>query len=217
VILPNDRYSNTVSRPVKPRKRVVETLTEVFRELGYEGASLSRLSEATGLKRASLYHRFPGGKQAMALAVLEHVAEAFQDDVLRPLSEQGDPAARVTRMGERLRSFYADGRLSCLLDTLSVGDADPAVAEYLGALARGWIAAMQAVALEAGVPKQDALRRAADAFAAVEGALVLARATGDRSGFERAIASLPERLTAPDPTANLPLANLHAKPSLRGK
>eukprot|EP01034_Spumella_vulgaris_P003226 gene3226-4166_t len=34
-------------------------LTEVFTRFGYDGASMELLSQATGLKKASLYHRFP--------------------------------------------------------------------------------------------------------------------------------------------------------------
>ena len=41
--------------------QLLDKLTEVFRLYGYEGASLSRISKVTGLQRASLYHRFPGG------------------------------------------------------------------------------------------------------------------------------------------------------------
>ena len=37
-------------------------LAEAFRQYGFEGASLSMLSEATGLGNGSLYHFFPGGK-----------------------------------------------------------------------------------------------------------------------------------------------------------
>ena len=39
---------------------LMQRLSCVFRDVGYDGASLSILSEATGLKKASLYHRFPG-------------------------------------------------------------------------------------------------------------------------------------------------------------
>jgi len=48
-------------------------LATVFRSRGYEGASLKELAEATGLKKASLYYRFPNGKQEMAEAVLNHI------------------------------------------------------------------------------------------------------------------------------------------------
>ena len=60
------------------RSEAVQKLVMVFRQHGYEGATLSKISEATGLGRASLYHHFPGGKQEMARAVLESVAAWFE-------------------------------------------------------------------------------------------------------------------------------------------
>ena len=50
--------------------QLTEALTRVFQTYGYDGATLSRISDATGLQRASLYHRFPGGKEEMAKFVL---------------------------------------------------------------------------------------------------------------------------------------------------
>ncbi len=50
-------------------EELLDRLTSVFRTHGFEGASLSLISKATGLQRASLYHRFPGGKEEMAKAV----------------------------------------------------------------------------------------------------------------------------------------------------
>ncbi len=41
---------------------VLDKIAAVFRLHGYEGASIRLLAQATGLERASLYHRFPGGK-----------------------------------------------------------------------------------------------------------------------------------------------------------
>ncbi len=66
--------------------RLLEHLTRVFQKHGYEGASLSLIAAATGLGRASLYHRFPGGKADMALAVLDHADLWFATHVLDPLS-----------------------------------------------------------------------------------------------------------------------------------
>jgi AcrR family transcriptional regulator len=51
---------------IAERSDTLPTLAEVFREHGYEDASLSLLSQATGLGKGSLYHFFPGGKEEMA-------------------------------------------------------------------------------------------------------------------------------------------------------
>ncbi len=50
--------------PVK--LELITILDDVFRRRGYEGATLSVLSRACGLGKASLYHHFPGGKDEMA-------------------------------------------------------------------------------------------------------------------------------------------------------
>ena len=62
-----------MARTVAERSDVLPLLAEVFREHGYEGASLSLISKATGLGKGSLYHFFPGGKEEMAVAVLAEI------------------------------------------------------------------------------------------------------------------------------------------------
>ena len=52
------------------REEIIPLLAEVFRTQGYEGASLSRLGEASGLGKGSLYNFFPGGKEEMAAAAV---------------------------------------------------------------------------------------------------------------------------------------------------
>jgi TetR/AcrR family transcriptional repressor of lmrAB and yxaGH operons len=175
-------------------EKLLEQLTRVFQQYGYEGASLSRISEATGLERASLYHRFPGGKDQMAEAVLEHVAGTFEE-VLSPLYESGSLAARIRESGRRLQEFYEDGSVSCVLDTLSLRAGSRALHEAIGRAYSAWREAFAAAAREAGFPSVSARRRAEEAIMSIHGALVLARATGDKSPFRRVIARLPDLLT----------------------
>ena len=44
-------------------KDLVDKLTDIFCEYGYDGTSLTILSQNTGLGRASLYYHFPGEKK----------------------------------------------------------------------------------------------------------------------------------------------------------
>lgn len=53
----------------KEKAQIVGRLFIVFRDHGYEGASLADLSRATKLGKSSLYHHFPRGKEQMAEAV----------------------------------------------------------------------------------------------------------------------------------------------------
>ena len=164
---------------------LLERLTRVFQDYGFEGASLSRISEATGLERASLYHRFPEGKDQMAEAVVAHAGQRFVEKLLAPLRGNGPLAARIRETGRRLEAFYEDGRRSCLLDTLSLGDSGSALHDAVGRTYSAWRDAFAAAAREAGLPAGLARRRAEEAIMSIHGALVLARATGDRKPFTR--------------------------------
>lgn len=176
---------------------LLDRLTNVFRLHGYEGASLSRIAEATGLQRASLYHRFPGGKEEMAQAVLSRADEWFGSHILAPLSEHGEPAKRVRKMATRLAGFFESGRQSCLLDALSLGGETNALRQHVEQSFNAWLGAMAAVAREAGASAAGARRRGQDALVQIQGALVFSRATGDARPFERVVAGLPGLLTAP--------------------
>ncbi|MEC9373143.1 MAG: TetR/AcrR family transcriptional regulator, partial [Planctomycetota bacterium] len=131
-----------------------------------------------------------------ARAVLRRVAEPFATDNLAPLAESAAPASRIRKSAARLRDFYADGRKSCLLDTMSLGLGAADLAAETRAAMAGWIDAFAAVAREAGLSPAAARRRAEDAVAQLEGALVVARVAGDTRVFQRVIDSLPSTLTA---------------------
>lgn len=180
------------------RSRVVERLTDVFRRRGYEGATLQHLAEAAGLQKASLYHRFPGGKRDMAEAVLVAADAWFASHVFEPLAESDNhsPRERLVAMTRALTRFYDKGDSPCLLDSISLGEGSDLFAEHTRRSVRAWIVAVARVAEEAGIEPSEATRRAEDAVMRVEGALVLTRATGNRRGFRRVMAELPDDVLA---------------------
>lgn len=173
-------------RPAKvDQQDVGAALVEAFRTSGYAGASLRTLAQATGLKSASLYHRFPDGKAAMAATALAHAAERFHAQVVEPLAGDGPARARLRASAAGLRAFYADGGLACLLAIFSLSDAPPEVVAQVSAGFGGWIEALGKVLQDAGVAQHRDM--AEDLIAAVQGALILARAERGRSAFHRAV------------------------------
>lgn len=169
-------------------------LTDVFRAQGYEGASLSRIAEATGLEKASLYYRFPGGKEDMVAAVVNHVNQWFQDHVFTPLERPGKPAQKVRLVAQHLRELYGDGSKSCVLDTLSLPGGSPGLREAVRGSLKAWLQAFTGIAREAGASGTEARERSERAIIEIEGSLVLARVLGDRKPFYRVIDRLPELL-----------------------
>jgi AcrR family transcriptional regulator len=175
--------------------RLLDVLTQLFREHGFEGASLTRIAEATGLQRASLYHRFPGGKEEIALRVLERVHERFATEILAPLAQAGSPAARLRKVAQRLDAFYEGGTCSCLIDALSLGRPSHAIQAAVGAALEAVTSALAGAAREAGHTPAAARRLAQDALLRIEGALVVARSSGDTAPFQRTLRELPSLLT----------------------
>ncbi len=179
-------------RPSKIEKRAALTaLRDVFRRQGYDGASLSLLAEATGLQRASLYHRFPGGKDGMALAVLDHVAEFMQQEHF-PLLESDRPwRDRLEIMCRQLDAYYDGGRTLCLLAAFSIGSVPEAIREKARQMTEEWRDRLARLALDAGRSEGDASAIAEEMLVAIQGGLILAALMDDIAPFQRALARLP--------------------------
>lgn len=174
-------------------EQLMARIAEVFRRYGYEGASIRQLSEATGLERASLYHRFPGGKEEMALAVVARTGEWFGAHVFEPLRVL--PAElSVPRVASNLRDFYQRGELWCVLDVLTLGGSSDAIRAAVSRAYEAWRESFARVAREAGLPAAEAKARAQQAIVEIEGSLVISRVTGDPKAFLRVLQRLPELL-----------------------
>ncbi|MCC6863002.1 MAG: TetR/AcrR family transcriptional regulator [Bryobacterales bacterium] len=175
---------------------LLEKVAEVFRIHGYEGASIRLLSQATGLERASLYHRFPGGKEEMAAAVVARTCEWFGRHVFSPLQAGGSPEERLRRVAANLRDFYRRGTLWCVLDVMTLGGGPDALLARVRAAYSAWLKAFEGIAREAGMSASTARSRAQQALIGIEGSLVLARVTGDSRPFLRVLQDLPALLGA---------------------
>ena len=128
---------------------------------------------------------------------MTRIGQHFVNHVLEPLRQAGPVQKRIHETGKRLQQFYEDGRRSCVLDTLSLSAGSSRLHELVEATYTGWRDAFAAIAREAGLGPALARRRAEEAIMGIHGALVLARATGDRKPFARMLGRLPELLTAP--------------------
>lgn len=182
-------------RPAKiSHDKLFERLADVFRRKGYDGTSYADLTKATGLVKASLYHRFPGGKEEMVDVLLSEIDRKFAEYVLRPAFEDGSPEARARAIARRIREFYGSGAQWCLLDTLTLAESRTTLAHARKSM-EFWAETMARLAREAGVRRGLARKRAEEAVAAIEGGLVVSRVLKNRGPFLRALGGLSERLT----------------------
>jgi AcrR family transcriptional regulator len=175
------------------KDEVIDQLEKVFRQYGYEGATLARLSEATGLGKASLYHYFPKGKEEMAATVLNH-RQWFEEHILAPLRGDGIPSDRIRTMLKNVYELYNGGQKSCLLAVLLLGESKELFQTQIKFSLNIWIDTLAEVLVDGGLAPDLARQRAEDAILQIQGALVLSRGLGDTASFERVIKCLPEFL-----------------------
>lgn len=178
-------------------EQLLAAAAETFRAHGFEGTTLKLLSDATGLEKASLYHRFPGGKEELAIAVAERVNAWFLVNVFEPLKGEGTAAKRVRIVAQKLGEFYGDGQKSCTLDTLSLPGGSDALAKVLRTGLLAWIEAFTQVAKESGCTMSVARTRAESAIVELEGTLVMSRVLGESRLFLNWVRRLPFILLDP--------------------
>ncbi len=175
----------------------VPILLKLFRQFGYEGVTLAKIAQATGLGKASLYHHFPGGKAEMAAVALADVNQWLEARILPILviDESRSPIDIFQAMSEETSRFFNAGQNPCLWAVLAMEDASDALFhdEIRSALSR-WIGAIAQVLVDAGVESNLAQQRGEDAIIAIQGALIVSRGLRDCVPFQRVIQQLPQQL-----------------------
>ncbi len=179
-----------------PKETYVPSLFSLFRRYGYDGATLSKISEATGLGKASLYHHFPGGKDAMVESVLGYSGDWVRENILLPLAADGSPEDRLQRMCDRIDELYAGGTQPCVLAILQSGTGRDIFHDKVKVSLEKWIAAISAVLIEAGLNEALAQQRSEDALIAIQGALMMSQSLDKPEIFQRILQTLPQQLLA---------------------
>ncbi|AFY47878.1 transcriptional regulator [Nostoc sp. PCC 7524] len=177
-----------------PKETYIPCLLRLFRQYGYDGATLSKISEATGLGKASLYHHFPGGKDEMVETVLDYIQQWLGQNILSALQSEGDALTKLRRMCDRLDELYEGGEQPCLFAILLLGSARDVFHDQVKALLHRWIDAIADVLIAAGMNQKLAHDRGEDAVIMIQGALILSQGLDDPSVFQRVIQRLPEDL-----------------------
>jgi AcrR family transcriptional regulator len=183
-----------MAKTIAERSDVIPLLGEVFREYGFDGASLAVIGERTGLGKGSLYHFFPGGKEEMAAAVLTEIDEWFEAEVYRPLREATDPHAAIDGMIGAVDAYFRSGRRICLVGAFALDNVRDRFATAVKTYFAEWRSALATALERAGCAADLARALSEETVIAIQGALVLSRALDDPSVFSRSLESTRERL-----------------------
>jgi TetR/AcrR family transcriptional regulator, lmrAB and yxaGH operons repressor len=185
------------------KQTYVPTLLKLFRQFGYEGVTLSKISQATGLGKASLYHHFPGGKAEMAEAALAQTNQWLETSIVPILvgaaslkeNRKAKPIDTFQSMCEEVNHFFNEGQNSCLWAVLELEQSsDDLFHSQISWAFSQWIEAIAKVLITAGLDETLAKQRGEDAMIAIQGALILSHGLKDFAPFQRVLKQLPQQL-----------------------
>ena len=97
-------------------KQALDSALHCFKQHGFNGASLSTLTEEMGVGRASLYATY-GDKRTLFMRALEDYADATFGFFRQRLESAADPLAEIRAILHDVAAFSVcdDGRFGCLL------------------------------------------------------------------------------------------------------
>jgi len=175
---------------VRSREEAVTRLVELFRTHGYEGLSLSRITERTGLGKGSLFNYFPGGKEEMARAALDHIDRWFETEIFAPLRGAATAPEALTGMLDAVETYFQSGRRACLMAVFALDHQPSRFTEQVRGYFRAWLEAMAAAIARSSDDAELARELPETLLTAVQGSLLLAIALNEPDHFTNTIGRL---------------------------
>lgn len=161
------------------KERLVHTAMRLFRRQGYASTGLKQILAESGAPRGSLYHYFPGGKEAIGEAAVERAGRLVREMLAELAERHREPEAFVRAYCEVMAGWMEESgfRSGCPIATtlLETAPESPSITAAGERAIEGWIHVVSGALERSGTPQTEARRKAQAIVAAVEGALLLAR------------------------------------------
>jgi len=162
---------------------LVAAATELFRTKGYSGMSMQDLADRIGLRKASLYTRFPNKESLVPDVMGAVLEEAFAGSQVEGRSWNEAYATTIRSIADGL---LRNKRCVGLHLAYGIGDETPLAKQAVVNFFQAHLDRLTAILVDA-VPRETAQELAADAMARLEGATLLVALLNDRQSMERAV------------------------------
>jgi TetR/AcrR family transcriptional repressor of lmrAB and yxaGH operons len=166
--------------PRPSRDRLLDSAVDLLQRQGYHGTGLNELLERSEAPRGSLYHYFPGGKEQIGAEAIARAGGQVAAAVAHLLRAKPSVADAVEALAGLLAAGLeaSDFERGCPIATtaLEVTPRSEPIRAAVQASFESWLAPLRERLEATGFDRGEAARRADLAIAALEGALVLARA-----------------------------------------
>jgi AcrR family transcriptional regulator len=161
------------------RQRIITATNELFRRHGYNGTSLSQVSKAAPATIGSIYHFFPGGKEALAVAVIESTGSVYRQLFESIVAEANDPASAFAHFFDRAGQVLVETDFidPCPIGTIAreVASTSEPMRRAAEAIFDSWIDSAIDFLVQSGI-RQDQAQDLATLFVIMtEGGFVLSR------------------------------------------
>lgn len=182
------------------RAELVQTMARLLRDQGYTATGRAQLLAESGVSNGSLYHHFPGGMEELAEAALEASGAVVADALREALDAAPNAGEGVSRFLDIARGAATGERCAgCPIAPTALES--PIIRPRLRAVAARcfdeWEALIAARLRADGWPDGSAREAASAALALIEGALLLARVSGQLSHLVHAKRAALALLVAP--------------------
>jgi TetR/AcrR family transcriptional regulator, lmrAB and yxaGH operons repressor len=169
--------------PALHRDAIVRAAATLFRRDGYAATGTNAIVRESGAPKGSLYHYFPGGKEEIAVAAVEHAGGVVARTLTALVADSPTPGAALRAYGRLVAGWLADSgyRDGCPIATtlLETAPGSPACTAAGRAAFDAWAEVLAGGLRDHGVAGGEATRLGRLAVVALEGALVVARVEQD--------------------------------------
>ena len=184
------------------RERLLDAAVDLLQRQGYHGTGLNELLERSGAPRGSLYHYFPGGKEQIGAEAIARAGDQVAAAIDHLLRTKPTVAAAVDALAGLLAAGLEASAFErgCPVATTALEvtpRSEPIRAAVQTSFDR-WLAPLRKGLEETGFAPDEAARRADLTIAALEGALVLARARQNADVLREAGRQLRPLLQPPE-------------------
>ena len=160
------------------RGRILDATAELYRRQGMPATGLKQISLAARAPFGSIYHHFPGGKEAISVEVIRREGIRYGRFVGAQLADT-DPRDGIPSLFESAGKLLEsqDYSEACSIETiaLEVASTNERLRQEAAEVFESWLAGLAAWFGQLDITETDSRRLAMMTLTALEGAFVLCR------------------------------------------
>jgi TetR/AcrR family transcriptional regulator, lmrAB and yxaGH operons repressor len=179
--------TNEAVAPTEPdtRSRILTAAQRLFRKRGYHATGLNDILELARAPKGSMYHHFPGGKEAIGVCVIDDIARGLLG--LLAQSRARSTEALLLQVGEKLTVTMekTDYEICALFSAFSAErKSSPQLGAAVALAYEALVAAIAERLQRDGLPAKAAQDKALMVTALLEGGSLLSQAQQNSAAFK---------------------------------